>query len=188
MVKLITEEKFNKIKRNPEKFGINIDLFEKEISYSKDREKISEIFYGVYTANKLLKVDENYFINVSTIEKAVCELEKVSLIDKEKSVSIENIRTFYVKNYYLCTNKEFNGKLKHKISDFLTKIGQLNKGRLENSELYSTKNSYQIFQRYKNKKAPKDLFHPIKKGINDTFFNDDYRIDDFEVITNIKIE
>ncbi|MHA3044540.1 hypothetical protein JSO61_004260 [Riemerella anatipestifer] len=188
MVKLITEEKINQIKKNPEKFGINLELFEKELSYSSERKRISEVFYGAYIGNKLLKVDDNYFINVCTIEKAVCELEKVSLIDKTKSVSIKNIRTFYVKNYYLHTSEEFNGKLKHQITEFLNKIGQLNKRILENGRLYSINNSYQAFQHYKNKKAPKDLYHPIKKGINDTFFRDDYKIDDFEVITNIQIE
>ncbi|HEX7869077.1 MAG TPA: hypothetical protein VF455_03100, partial [Chryseobacterium sp.] len=96
--------------------------------------------------------------------------------------------TFYIKNYHLITKDEFNGKTQHKISDFLVSAGHLNKGRLENNGLYSTRNSYKIYQHYNGVKIPKDLFHPIRLGVNDTFFSDHYAIDDFELKSQIIIE
>ena len=41
-------------------------------------------------------------------------------------------------------------------------------------------------QKFKEGKFPKDLYIPIKTHINQLFFRDDYRIDDFVVESEIK--
>ena len=38
-------------------------------------------------------------------------------------------------------------------------------------------------QSFKEGYFPKDLYHPIKRKINGLFFDDDYRINDFKVIS-----
>lgn len=188
MIKLVTEENYKKIIKNPEKYGVEITFLPAEKTHSLNRETISEMFYGVYTKVGKLKVDEKYFIDIESTSKIICELEKVSLINKHKPISLENIRTFYIKDYYLITKDKFNGNIKHKISDFLVGCGHINKGRAENKDLYSTRNSYKSYQYYNGVKAPKDLFHPIKLGINNTFFSDHYRIKNFELATKVTIE
>lgn len=188
MVKLVTEENYKKIIKNPEKYGIEMSFSQEEKAYSLDRETISEMFHGAYANFAKLKVDEKYFINIKSAFKIICELEKVSLIHKHNSISIENIRTFYIKDYYLITKEKFNGNTKHKISDFLVSCGHINKGKLENKDLYSTQNSYKSYQYYNGVKTPKDLFHPIKLGINDTFFSNQFAIDNFELQSNIIIQ
>jgi hypothetical protein len=188
MIKLVTEESYKKIIKNPEKYGIEMSLSQEEKAYSLDRKTISEMFYGAYTNFGKLKVDEKYFIDINSAFKIICELEKVSLTDKHNSISIKNIRTFYIKDYYLITADKFNGNTKHKISDFLVSCGHINKGRSENKDLYSTQNSYKSYQYYNRVKAPKDLFHPIKLGINDTFFSNQFAIDNFELQSNIIIQ
>jgi len=187
MVKIITEENYKKIIKNPEKYNIEIRFSHEDKVYKLSKQNISEMLVGAYRNFRQLKVDEDYFINVNSVYKTICELVKVSLVDKKKPISIENIRTFYIKNYYLVTKEEFNGKTHHKISEFLVSTGHINRGRLENKDLYSTKNTYKVYQYYNGIKIPKDLFHPIRLGINDTFFSDHFFIDNLEVKTNIKI-
>lgn len=188
MVKIITEENYKKIIKNPERFKIDMNLSKEEKAYLLSKDIISEMLVGAYSNFQKLKVDENYLVNINSVFKTICELEKVSLINKQKPVSIENIRTFYIKNYYLITKEEFNGKTKHKISEFLVSAGHINKGRLENKELYSTQNSYKVYQYYNGVKIPKDLFIPIKLGINDTFFSNHFAIDNLEIKTNVTID
>ncbi len=146
------------------------------------------MFHGAYANFAKLKVDEKYFIDIKSAFKIICELEKVFLIDKHYSISIENIRTFYIKDYYLITRDKFNGNTKHKILDFLVSCGHINKGRLKNKDLYSTQNSYKSYQYYNGIKTSKDLFHPIKLGINDTFLSNQFAIDNFELQSNIIIQ
>jgi len=185
----------DKARRNPN--GIKFEEYgkSKEI-YDYSENEISEMLFGVYTHKGMLLVDGDYFIDMNNVFQVVCELENVTY-DKKPSLedlktnshnTIDNIKTFYLKNYYLITKDKFGGETKHRITRFLCKIGVIRQGRNNFRGLYSIGNSYKTVQAYNGKKYPKDLFHPIKFYINGLFFVDQYKITDFIVKSEIRIE
>ena len=151
---------------------------------------------GVYKHKNMLLVDDDYFIEMDNVIQVICELENVTYekkpnledIKTNNHNTIDNIRTFYVKNYYLITKVKFGGETKHKISRFLTKTGVIKDWRNEYRGLYSNRNGYKTIQTFNGKKYPKDLFHPIKLYINGLFFGDHYKIGNFIVECEIKIQ
>lgn len=185
----------NKTRNNPS--GLKYIEFGKSKNiYDYNEEENSQMLFGVYTHKGMLLVDGDYFINVNSVTQAICELEDLTFIKKPNLEDlktnnhsfIQNIRTFYVKNYYLITNEEFAGLKKHKISIYLLKIGFLKQGRNNFRGLFSVSNDYKTVQSFNGKKYPKDLFHPIKNYINGLFFVDDYKIVNFIIESKLKIE
>lgn len=192
-IKSIEKSRINKIYKNPKSSGLAFKTYGKSQNINDySEEEISEMILGIYKTHKFLLVDGDYFVNLEDVLKTECILQDVSYIKKptletfkDNSCNvISNIRTFYIKDYFLIT-KNTNGEItKHKITKYFHKIGFLNSGRGKYRGLYSIANNYKAIL---NGKFPKDLFHPIKKYINGLFFNDDYKITDFEVISQIKI-
>ena len=141
----------------------------------------------------MLLTDDDLFINLNEIVSSTCILENVSYYKKPNKEDlktnshniISNIRTFYIKDYFLNSKNKIEGSKKHKITNYLHKVGFLNRGRGKFSNLYSIANDYQKLQ---YGIYPKDLFHPIKKYLNGMFFNDDYAISDFTVESEIALE
>lgn len=194
-LKLKSKTEIIKTRKNPS--GLKYVQFGKsENIYDYNDQEISEMLFGVYRHKGMLMVDGDYFINVNSVTQAICELADLTFIKKpnQKDLKtnnhsfIQNIRTFYVKNYYLLTNEEFGGLKKHKISLYLLKIGFLHHGRNNFKGLYSISNDYKTVQSFNEKKYPKDLFHPIKYYINGLFFVNQYKIDNFIVESKLKIE
>ncbi|MBA5630339.1 hypothetical protein [Moheibacter lacus] len=185
-IKKVRKELIDKVYKNRgsflalEKFGRSKNISD----YSE--EEINEMILGIYRHKMMLLVDGDYFIDMNKVIRAECELvdvsylKKLSLEDYKNNLhnSLSNIRTFYVKDYFLVTDHPEKGIEKHKITRFLSKVGFLKKGRGKNSTSFSIANTYDklLFGEY-----PKDLYHPIKHYINGLFFNDDYYITDFEI-------
>lgn len=181
-----------RVYEHPENFGLRYKEFGKSDNikdYSED--EISQMLNGVYTDSGYLLVDGDYFINVNEIIQAGCKLETVTSdvkLDLSEPIPIHLIRTFYVKNYYLVTQSNVGASNKHYISSYLykkAKMIHLGHGRFRG--LYSVANSYKSLQIFGDSYLPKDLFYPIKLAVNDLFFHDHYRIDDFIVDSELKI-
>lgn len=192
-IKNIEKSKIIKVYNKPDQSGLAYKLYGKSenINDYSGRE-INEMILGIYRHTKYLLVDGDYFVNLEDVIKSECVLQDVSYYKKptlktfkDNSINIiSNIRTFYVKDYYIITEKPIAGITKHKITKYLNKIGFLNSGRGKYRGLFSIANDYQTLQ---GGKYPKDLFYPIKRYINGLFFSDDYKISDFEVVTSLTI-
>ncbi|WP_272151864.1 hypothetical protein [Tenacibaculum aiptasiae] len=191
-LKSIPKSRINKIRKSENNGGLNFKELGKSenIEDYSDRE-ITEMIYGIYKDSKHLLIDD-LFLDLNEVSSTLCILERVSYLKKptlddyktNHHNRISNIRTFYIKNYFLITGNKINGQKKHNITRYLHKIGFLNQGRNEFRGLYSISNDYKTML---NGKYPKDLFHPIKRYINGLFFNNDYKISDFKVKSEIKI-
>lgn len=197
LLKMKSNAEIKRTRKNPNGSGIKFEEFGKSNKiYEYSDEEISEMLFGIYTHKKILLVDDDYFVEIDNVFQVICELEDVTYLKKpslkdlktNNHNKINNIRTFYVKDYYLISKDKFGGKTKHKISRFLTNIGVIRKGRNQFTGLYSNRNAYQTLQSYNGKKYPKDLYHPIKFYINDLFLGDQYKIDNFIVESKIMIE
>lgn len=192
-IKKIEKSKINKVYNRPDQSGLMYKLYGKSVNIDDYSEReINEMLLGIYRDTKHLLVDGDYFVNLENVIKSECILQDVSYYKKptlktfkDNSINIiSNIRTFYVKDYYIITNQTVGGITKHKITKYLHKIGFLNSGRGKYRGLFSIANDYQTLQ---GGNYPKDLFHPIKRYINSLFFSDDYKISDFEVVTSLTI-
>jgi len=192
-IKTIPSARINKIKNNPETAGLAFRQYGKseDIKDYSDRE-ISEMILGIYKDSRYLLV-EDYFVDLNKVISSKCILERVTYYKKPSLDDyrynyhnhITNIRTFYIKDYFLITNEEICGKREHRITGYLHRIGFLNQGRGDFRGLYSVANIYgtMLFGKY-----PKDLFHPVKRYINGMFFQDDYRISEFVFESTIQID
>ncbi|MGE8536197.1 MAG: hypothetical protein ACN6OJ_16530 [Chryseobacterium sp.] len=192
-IKKIEKSRINKVYKNPESSGLAYKAWGKSENINDYSEReINEMILGIYRTKKYLLVDGDYFVNLQDIIKTECILQDVSYLKKptietfkDNSCNIiNNIRTFYVKDYYLITKSPIGGNTKHKITKYLYKVGFLKSGRGRFIGLFSIVNDYKTIE---NGMFPKDLYHPIKRYINGLFFNDDYKISDFEVISSLKI-
>lgn len=191
-LKSTSKSRINKIRKFPadsclafEKYGKSEDIMD----YTE--REISEMMLGIYKYTRTLLVDD-CFLDLTKVTKTKCVLERVTYYKKpnledyktNSHNSINNIRTFYVKDYFLITDEKFFGTREHKITRYLHKIGFLRQGRNEFRGLYGIANEYKTLMLGE---YPKDLFHPIKRYINGLFFNDDYRISEFVLDSEIKI-
>ncbi|KQT29550.1 hypothetical protein ASG22_19695 [Chryseobacterium sp. Leaf405] len=192
-IKKIEKSKINKIYNQPEKSGLAYKLYGKSENINDYSEReINEMILGIYRDKKYLLVDGDYFVNLEEVVKSECSLQEVSYYKKptletfkdNSCNQIGNIRTFYVKDYYIITQEPIAGISKHRITKYLSRIGFLNTGRGKYNGLFSIANDYQTMQ---GGKYPKDLYYPIKRYINGLFFDDDYKISDFDVITSLII-
>lgn len=186
-----------KVKTNPQNFGLAYKELGKYTDFSKySIEEINEMYFGIYKHKQTLLVDGDYFLDLNLVTQAICELQAAAYYKKPSQEdfltnnhnSISNIRTFYIRDYFLITESEVCGKKRHKITNYLNRIGVLRNGRGEYAKLYSYRNHYNVFQSFKNGNVPKDLFHPIKRNINGQFFNNDYKINDFILKSDFEIE
>jgi hypothetical protein len=197
IIKKVRKEIINRIRKNPENSNLRFKDFGKSTDikeYSDD--EISEMFHGIYKSKDHLMVldDNDIFIDLNDVIKTGCTLEKVSFFRKSTNrellnitpFTIQTIRTFYVKDYFLITANKVNGSNRHIISHFLRKTGAIKTGRGQFARLFSIGNYYMDLQKFKAGKFPKDLYIPIKTHINQLFFRDDYRINDFVVESEIK--
>ena len=138
------------------------------------------------TKEKKMTSDSDLAINLGNVIRAYCTLKGVSLhISNTQTlakIELDNIRVFYTGDYFLVT-LENGEEIHHKITRYLYKKKLIHKARgRRRHHAYSIKNDYKSLQVFQNEKCPKDLFHPIKIGINKAFFDDDYFISDFSVI------
>lgn len=196
-LKKIDKSYINKVRNAPNKSGLLFEKYGKSSNVNDytDRE-ITEMVYGLYTEKKMILVDGDYFIDLNDVTEVICELDQATYFKKptredyktNNHNSISNIRTFYIRNYWLITNQDVHGIKKHKITRLLYKIGALRQGRNNFKKLYSISNDYVAFQKFKQGLYPKDLYHPIKRFINGLFFQDDYKISNFKVDSDIKLE
>jgi len=199
IVKKVRKEVINRIRKNPENSNLRFKEFGKsnDIKEYSD-EEISEMYHGIYRSKDHLMVlgDDDIFINLNDVIKTGCTLEKVSYFGKSTNReligitpnTIQTIRTFYVKDYFLITANKVNGSNRHFISHFLWKTGAIKTGRGQFARLFSIGNYYMDLQKFKEGKFPKDLYIPIKTHINQLFFRDDYRINDFVVESEFRFD
>lgn len=192
-IRSVKKTQINQVRNHPDKSGLRFVDYGKspDIEDYSERE-IAEMLLGVYKDTRNLLVDGDYFIDLSKVIASKCILETVSYIKNPTKDDyktnyhnrIDNIRTFYVKDYFLITDEEVFGMKEHKISRYLYRVGALNAGRNNFVGLYSISNDYKslLFGSY-----PKDLYHPIKRYINGLFYNDDYRISSFIFVSNLDI-
>lgn len=192
-LKTIQKSRINRVRNFPSESGLPFEKYGKSENINDYTEReISEMILGIYKDSKNLWVDGDYFVNLTKVTATKCVLETVTYFKKPTLDDyktnyhnrIDNIRTFYVKDYFLITEEEIGGLKEHRITRYLHKIGFLNQGRNDFRGLYSIANDYGtlLFGKY-----PKDLFHPIKRYINGLFFNDDYKISDFIIESEIEI-
>lgn len=192
-IRTIEKSKISKVYKNPESSGLAYKIHGKSENINDYSEReINEMILGIYRSKKQLLVDGDYFVSLNDVIKTECILQDVTYYKKPTIATfkdnscniISNIRTFYIKDYFLITKDPIIGTTKHKITRYLFKVGFLNSGRGKYNGLYSISNDYKAIL---NGNAPKDLFHPIKRYINGLFFNDDYKISEFELTSPIKI-
>jgi|AntRauTorckE5430_2_1112549.scaffolds.fasta_scaffold12196_1 hypothetical protein len=197
MIKELPPSEIRKIYTFPEKSGLAFKKHGKSDNI-KDYSpyEISCMRYGIYEPTQKLLTDGDIFIDVNSISKVICKLDNVSYLRKPNKSDYEtnkhnyigNIRTFYVKEYLLETKDKFDTFSQFKITRLLANIKAINRGRGNNAKLYSVSNSYKSLQKFGNQTIPKDLFYPIKIYINDLFFQDSYRISNFNLESHINFE
>jgi hypothetical protein len=141
--------------------------------------------------------DGDYAINLNNVKSAYCTLEEVTYIKKPTQDDyktgrhniISNIKTFYIRNYFLVTEKpEGWDCTEHDVTKYLLRAKAIRKGSNNFRELYGIANVSISLQKFDKGLFPKDLFYPIKQFINIEFFNDDYKIKDFYVKSSINIK
>lgn len=190
-IKLAGQSIIKSVYKHPENWGLMYKEYGKSENIKDySEEEVSEMLKGVYSKSGYLLVDGDYFINVNDVIQCGCTLKTITSntrLDLSKPIPIKKIRTFYVENYYLITRNSVNGNNKHFINSYLSKIRIINPGRGRFRGLYSLPNYYMCVQSFGHGYVPKDLFHPIKFYFNGVFWGDQYRISDFLVDTELKI-
>ncbi|PUV24317.1 MULTISPECIES: hypothetical protein [Sphingobacterium] len=188
-IRTFQQYELNKIRKNVKDSGLQFEKFGRSsniMDYS-DRE-INEMILGIYKDSKHLLVDGDYFIDVSTVQKASCILTDISYSrrikpDKTSPIKLKDIRNFYIEDYFVETSEKFSNSYQHRITGYLKKIGGISLGKGKYSHFYSIPNDFKTF--YKG--IPLDLFYPIQHYINSLFFADDYHVATFEVVGNLTI-
>ncbi|WP_104381878.1 hypothetical protein [Sphingobacterium sp. HMA12] len=188
-IRTFQQYELNKIRKNVKDSGLQFEKFGRSsniMDYS-DRE-INEMILGIYKDSKHLLVDGDYFIDVSTVQKASCILTDISYSrrikpDKTSPIKLKDIRNFYIEDYFVETSEKFSNSYQHRITGYLKKIGGISLGKGKYSQSYSIPNDFKTF--YNG--IPLDLFYPIQHYINGLFFADDYHVATFEVASNLTI-
>ena len=187
----------NRIRKNPENCFLKFKEFGKSNDikdYSDD--EIWEMYRGIYRSkdHKMLLGDGDLFIDLNDVIKIGCTLEKVTYVEQPKKsvltdsspIALKTICNFHVKDYFLITAGKVNGSNRHLISRFLWKIGAIRPGTGQYSSLFSIHNSDLGLQNFKEGLFPRDLYIPIETNINQLFFRDDNRFNDFVVESKIQ--
>ena len=199
IIKKARKEVINRIRINPENSNLRFKDFGKSNDikdYSDD--EISEMNHGIYRSKDrlMILIDGDIFIDLNDVIKGGCTLEKVTYFKKPQRrvltdfspIALKTIRTFYVKDYFLITASEVNGSNRHNITNFLWKMGAIKPGRGQFRHLFSIGNYEMDLQKFKEGNFPKDLYFPIETHINQLFFGNDNRINDFVVESEFTFE
>jgi hypothetical protein len=135
-LKNIAKSRINKIRNSKTESGLAFKKFGKSENIKDYTEReITEMIFGIYKDTKNLLLDD-CFLDLTKVTSAKCVLENVTYYKKPNMDDyktnyhnrIDNIRTFYVKNYFLITEEKINGTKEHNITRYLHKIGFLNLG------------------------------------------------------------
>jgi len=121
-------------------------------------ESIKSLFANYLKEQRIIKADDGLYYQCSKIESVCCVLEK------------ESKAAFWVKSYAINTK---DGSAQ--INGFLREFGYL-------TPALKIKRGYDSLQSFTRGDFEKDLFWPIKKGVNGYFFTDHYYIRDFYVV------
>ena len=150
---------------------------------------------GVFKDKKIIRTDGDYFVDLNDVKEIVCVLQTASY-HKEPSRQdyssndhnhIKNIRTFYVKDYILVTNQAVLDKFRHPITNWLARVGGINKGRNNFRGLFSVANYEGTLRGSQHMLVPTALYTPIKYYINELFFDVTYHIKNFSVEGDLQI-
>lgn len=158
-------------------------------------QEIAEMSYGFFRDKKAMLTGD-YFLDMNKVVGAYCTLQDVSYIkpptqsdyETHSHKIIDNIRTFFFKDYFLLTDELINGEISHRITNNLLSAGAIHKGNASHRGLNRVFNKNKSFQKYKAGYFPTDLFDPIKLYVNEFFFEDSYWINDFYLKTGIEIK
>ena len=196
--KPLKQNLINSIRYSQKPDGIFLEKFARTTNAAEySDQEITEMYIGFFKDKKFLLTDSDEMINLDKVKSAYCILEEVTYVKKpnrkdyetNKHNHISNIRTFYIKNYFLVTeDKSEYGNNHHEITRRLLKAGAFQQSGANFRWNYKIPNRDQSLQKFKQGEYPTDLFYPIKYFINEYFFEDAYKVDDFHVETPFKIE
>jgi len=127
-----------------------------------NEESMDSLFGKAFKEECLILADDGLYYSAKNIESVFCVLES------------ESDRFFTIHNYTINTTSG-----SPTINGFLRQNKYL-------SRSLSVKRDFNHVQDFPKGKYEKDLFWPVKKGINGYFFGDDYRIRDFYVLDAIE--
>jgi hypothetical protein len=123
-IKTFQQHELNRIRKNWSDSGLAFEKLGRSsnIADYSDRE-INEMLLGVYKDSKHLMVDEGYFIDLTQARKASCILVDVSYSRRIKPapnsvLSLQDIRNFYIEDYFIETEEAFSNRYKHKITGY----------------------------------------------------------------------
>lgn len=158
-------------------------------------QEITEMSYGFFKDKKAILTGD-YFIDMNKVVGAFCTLHDVSYFKTptrldyktDNHCTIGNIRTFYLRDFILITEEPINNQIYHRITNNLLSAGAILKGNASHRDLSRVFNKNKTLQNFHRGYAPTDLFAPIKLYINDFFFEDSYKVDDFFIETSIQIK
>lgn len=190
-LKLARPSVIKRVYSNPEKCGLRYkDYGKSENIKDYSKEEISDMLKGVYSEKGYLLTDGDYFINVNDVIQAGCTLKTVTSprrLNLALPISVDDVRTFYVKDYYLITRNDSSGPNKHFINSYLVKAKAVRIGHWRYRYFFGIANTDKSMQTLNQNNIPQSLFNPIKKYINELFFGDSYKIKDFIVDSELQI-
>lgn len=158
-------------------------------------EEITEMSYGFFKDKRAILTGD-YFLDMNKVTGAYCTLQEVSYIkaptrsdyETQNHKTIDNIRTFFFKDYFLLSDEPIYNQTAHRITKNLLSAGAFLQANASHRGLNRIFNKNKMLQKFPQGAVPVDLFGPIKLYINDFFFNDSYWIDDFFLQGGIEIK
>lgn len=150
-----------------------------------------KIHLGLDLRRKEIDFREGYSIEFKDIIAWGCNLTGIRPDSGKKQLPlkqfVDDIKTYYVSEYFLQTSKEVAGKKLHPIGELLFKIGLINKAKGKYEGQYLISSYYLSIQSFHSGIFPKDLFYPVKQLCGYLFNGDQYRVRDFWVKDELKI-
>lgn len=156
---------------------------------------VEEIYNGVIYEHGFLRSDSGEWINLNHATATGCELVAVTLIRgnnpkqyaTKELTFINNINKFYVRNYFVeIKGPKDSTTRRYGIMNYLKHVEYMRKGTGKYKGLFGIKNDYAMVQSFKSGRVPKDVFAPVKFEVNGRFFEDEYKIRDFILLSKIK--
>ena len=124
--------------------------------------KIEEIIGAALKKDCIILADDGLYYDLKKVTGIYCELSFVQ----------SKTRRYISVDGYMCETPE--SSCPFGITNFLKKYRYI-------SRIGNIKRSYDQLQRFERGDFEKDLFWPIKKGVNRHFFGDDYHVKNFYV-------
>lgn len=158
-------------------------------------QEITEMSYGFFRDKKAILTGD-YFLDMTKVVGAYCTLQDVSYIkvptrsdyETQNHNTIDNIRTFFFKDFFLLTDEPVYNETSHRITKNFLSAGAIIRANASHRGFNRIFNKNKTLQKFRGGYFPTDLFDPIKLYINDFFFEDSYWIDDFFLKTGIEIK